>query len=67
MNTRPVPGENKQVLASKDKPEYSDYEKELSAQQESDKAFHNEMEQEVANQEKKDKEFHKQMEQEVSD
>ena len=49
MNTRPVPGENKQVLASKDKPENSDYEKELSAQQESDKAFHNEMEQEVAN------------------
>ena len=31
MKTRPVPGENKQVLASKDKPENSDYEKELSA------------------------------------
>ena len=65
MNTKPVPGDKKQLLASQAKSDDFDYEKEAQAQELKDKAFHDQMEKEVAAQEKKDKKARKEFKKEL--
>ena len=65
MNSKPVPGASKQLLANQGKPDNFNYEKEFKAQQDKDKAFHEQMEEEVAAQEKKDKKVKKQIKKEL--